>query len=90
MKLVSEPIDQTELYCTRLALRSGYENAAIDGLRKMLGGDFSVWDFRDAVAAADNTLGERAEENEAKKFLQGKDRQQKSEQKRIKHHEQER
>ena len=90
IKQRSKPLDRIELYRTRLALRPGYENAAIDGLRKMLGGDFSVWNFRDAVAAADNTLGERAEENEVKKFLQGKDRQQKPEQKRIKHHEQER
>ena len=70
------------LYRTRLALRPGYENAAADGLRKMLGGDFSVWDFRDAVAAADNTLGERAEENRVRELLRTQERQKRSAEKR--------
>ena len=90
IKRRSEPLDRTELYRIRLALRPDYENTAIDVLRKMLGGDFSVWDFRDAVAAADNTLGERNEEKAAKELLRSKERQQKSEQKISKHHEQER
>ena len=75
IKQRSEPLDRTELYRTRLALRPGYENAAIDGLRKMLGGDFSAWDFRDAVAAADNTLGERTEENSVRELLRTQKRQ---------------
>ena len=82
VKQQSEPLDRTELYRTRLALRSGYENAAMDGLRKMLGGDFSAWDFRDAVAAADNTLGERTEENRVRELLRTQERQKRSTEKR--------
>ena len=82
IKQRSEPLDRTELYRTRLALRPGYENAAMDGLRKMLGGDFSAWAFRDAVAAVDNTLGERAEENRVRELLRTQERQKGSTEKR--------